>query len=381
MPSSGAMPALPPGFRFHPTDEELIVHYLMNQAASMACPVHIIAEVNIYKCNPWDLPAKALFGENEWYFFSPRDRKYPNGARPNRAAGSGYWKATGTDKAILSTPTSDNIGVKKALVFYRGKPPKGVKTDWIMHEYRLTGTASNSNSTKHVYKRQGSSMTMRLDDWVLCRIHKKSNDFNSSDHQQDQPEGSTVEQPEDIHENKSSEHPAAAEKNEQQASFQPMTMSMSKSCSLTDLLNTIDCAALSQLLLDGSSDMVADQPPAPPSPLIYPNPCQTLNYDANNNMPHAFEARLDHHVNNYNRLRRKRMMACSSATSFDDGNVQVTKKQLLPGDSSGSGFGGGYCNQQLAETSTAFQFQNSLLSHPFPMNQQLMLLNNHLQMQ
>jgi hypothetical protein len=50
------MPALPPGFRFHPTDEELIVHYLSRQAASMPCPVPIIAEVNIYKCNPWDLP-------------------------------------------------------------------------------------------------------------------------------------------------------------------------------------------------------------------------------------------------------------------------------------------------------------------------------------
>jgi len=47
---------LPAGFRFHPTDEELIVHYLMNQAASIPCPVPIIAEVNIYQWNPWDLP-------------------------------------------------------------------------------------------------------------------------------------------------------------------------------------------------------------------------------------------------------------------------------------------------------------------------------------
>ncbi|XP_027345518.1 NAC transcription factor 29-like isoform X2 [Abrus precatorius] len=126
---------LPPGFRFHPTDEELIVYYLCNQATSKPCPASIIPEVDIYKFDPWELPDKSEFGENEWYFFSPRDRKYPNGVRPNRATVSGYWKATGTDKAIYSG--SKHVGVKKSLVFYKGRPPKGVKTDWIMHEYRL----------------------------------------------------------------------------------------------------------------------------------------------------------------------------------------------------------------------------------------------------
>jgi hypothetical protein len=57
MPSATSrLPNLPAGFRFHPIDEELIVHYLMNQASSLPCPVPIIAEVNIYQCNPWDLP-------------------------------------------------------------------------------------------------------------------------------------------------------------------------------------------------------------------------------------------------------------------------------------------------------------------------------------
>lgn len=154
---------LPPGFRFHPTDEELIMYYLRNQTTSRPCPVSIIPEIDIYKFDPWELPEKAGFGENEWYFFSPRDRKYPNGARPNRAAVSGYWKATGTDKSIHSG--SKYVGVKKALVFYKGKPPKGIKTDWIMHEYRIM-----SDSTRQISRQNGS---MRLDDWVLCRIYKK----------------------------------------------------------------------------------------------------------------------------------------------------------------------------------------------------------------
>lgn len=80
---------------------------------------------------------KAHFGESEWFFFSPRDRKYPNGARPNRTAVSGYWKATGTDKPILTSNGSQFLGVKKTLVFYNGRAPKGIKTNWMMLEYRL----------------------------------------------------------------------------------------------------------------------------------------------------------------------------------------------------------------------------------------------------
>ncbi|KAJ0237116.1 NAC domain-containing protein [Hirschfeldia incana] len=172
--------SLPPGFRFHPTDEELILHYLRKKVSSLPVPVSVIADVDIYKSDPWDLPAKAPFGEKEWYFFSPRDRKYPNGARPNRAAASGYWKATGTDKLIVvpNGGVHEKIGIKKALVFYKGKPPKGVKTDWIMHEYRLAETLSpiRDGSLK------SKEYSMRLDDWVLCRIYKKSHTSLSPPH-------------------------------------------------------------------------------------------------------------------------------------------------------------------------------------------------------
>lgn len=96
----------------------------------------------IYCCHDFGA-GKANFGEKEWYFFSPRDRKYPNGSRPNRVAGSGYWKATGTDKII--TTEGRKVGIKKALVFYIGKAPKGTKTNWIMHEYRLLDASRKHN--------------------------------------------------------------------------------------------------------------------------------------------------------------------------------------------------------------------------------------------
>ena len=47
---------LPPGFRFHPTDEELVVHYLRRKVHSAPLPASIIPEVDVFKSDPWDLP-------------------------------------------------------------------------------------------------------------------------------------------------------------------------------------------------------------------------------------------------------------------------------------------------------------------------------------
>lgn len=79
----------------------------------------------------------AKLNANEWYFFSFRDRKYATGFRTNRATISGYWKATGKDRVVLDPMSEEVVGMRKTLVFYRNRAPNGIKTGWIMHEFRL----------------------------------------------------------------------------------------------------------------------------------------------------------------------------------------------------------------------------------------------------
>ncbi|CAI0381375.1 unnamed protein product [Linum tenue] len=170
---------LPPGFRFHPTDEELVVQYLKRKVYSFPLPASIIPEVDVCKSDPWDLPVVAGDLEQERYFFSTKEAKYPNGNRSNRATGSGYWKATGIDKQILASKGNYAAGMKKTLVFYRGKPPHGTRTDWIMHEYRLLNPETTTQANNNI-----STNQVRKKNWVLCRIFLKKRGANNKNEEE-----------------------------------------------------------------------------------------------------------------------------------------------------------------------------------------------------
>ncbi|ERN08799.1 NAC transcription factor NAM-B2 [Amborella trichopoda] len=154
---------LPPGFRFNPTDEELVLHYLIPKARHSTNTSNIITEIDIYKFDPWQLPSEAMVGEQHWYFFCPRKRRQVKGSRSNRPAISGYWMATGTDTPVLSG--SKRVGLRKDWEFYSGKAPRGSITYWTMHEYLIIDADDCTNS----------------EDWVLCHVYDKSCCSSSGD--------------------------------------------------------------------------------------------------------------------------------------------------------------------------------------------------------
>lgn len=114
----------------------------------------------------WIFAEKCKIGstpQNDWYFFSHKDKKYPTGTRTNRATAAGFWKATGRDKVIYSN--CKRIGMRKTLVFYKGRAPHGQKSDWIMHEYRLDDNTIDTNvSTDHLVT-STSKVLVRFNFW------------------------------------------------------------------------------------------------------------------------------------------------------------------------------------------------------------------------
>ncbi|CAI8603915.1 unnamed protein product [Vicia faba] len=150
-----------PGFRFHPTDEEILCFYLKRKlTGNLPSAFDHLAVIDIYKFEPWDLPSlsKLKTRDLEWYFFTVLDKKYGNSLRLNRATDRGYWKTTGKDRIIKNA--KDVVGMKKTLVYHSGRAPHGDRTNWVMHEYKMIDEA---------LARAGMQ-----DTYVICRVFEKS---------------------------------------------------------------------------------------------------------------------------------------------------------------------------------------------------------------
>ena len=49
-----------PGFRFHPTEEELVEFYLRRKVEGKRFNVELITFLDLYRYDPWELPGNCL---------------------------------------------------------------------------------------------------------------------------------------------------------------------------------------------------------------------------------------------------------------------------------------------------------------------------------
>ncbi|XP_031257127.1 NAC domain-containing protein JA2-like [Pistacia vera] len=143
---------MPTGFRFSPTDEELI-GILERKVHGQELPLHahFISETNVYGFDPQDLQwdHSMMATNSERYCFDLRT----NDSR--EVLGRGWWRATGHVKKIHIN--QHLVGCKRPLSFHRfldndRKRNKALKTNWIMYEYSISSTRS---------------------EWRICKIKHK----------------------------------------------------------------------------------------------------------------------------------------------------------------------------------------------------------------
>ncbi|KDP42805.1 hypothetical protein JCGZ_23747 [Jatropha curcas] len=141
---------VPHGFRFNPTDEELI-QILDKKASNQEMPLHFIIHANIYDNEPQHLQwsHSEAIGNDERYYYCKRE----NDSR--EVSGRGWWKATSHVKKVHVS--KDLIGYKRPLTFHKYKDQlknrnNAIKTNWIMHEYSLQSKETEWRLCKIKYK-------------------------------------------------------------------------------------------------------------------------------------------------------------------------------------------------------------------------------------
>ncbi|KAL1825650.1 hypothetical protein ACET3Z_012428 [Daucus carota] len=187
------MATFQPGFRFYPTEEELVSFYLSHrlQGHNQTDLDRVIPVVDIYDLEPSQLPnySGELCKEDkeQWFFFVPMHEREARGGRTNRTTASGYWKATGSPSYVYSSQNKV-IGVKKTMVYYRGKAPLGRKTRWKMNEYKaIEEQVIAGASTSCAAPRLRHEMS-------VCRVYVISGTFRAFDRR---PLGTAIMEPVD----------------------------------------------------------------------------------------------------------------------------------------------------------------------------------------
>ncbi|KAL4581510.1 hypothetical protein LXL04_006032 [Taraxacum kok-saghyz] len=149
-------PQMPIGYRFRPTDEEIIIHYLRPKVFSFPLPAAtaILHSHRLFLHHPSRLPGDP---KEKRYFFCKTSlhRPFSNPA--------GYWKPImNSYKFILAPGCNHPIGFKKCFVFYEICDHRRSRTPWILHQFRL------------LYP-----LAVKTGEWTVCSIHmsKKHKNF------------------------------------------------------------------------------------------------------------------------------------------------------------------------------------------------------------
>ncbi|KAG7955014.1 hypothetical protein I3843_11G049800 [Carya illinoinensis] len=165
---AGILTELPPGFRFMPTDQELVQHYLWKKELSIPVPGKVFQDIDAREL--YAKPPKSLVTfsreDREWYFFIYENEDSDDDVRTAKTRvvenGQGFWKSWQEEDDPIYDADGNVIAFKKNLTYFSCRSSKPKKTHWTMQEYRC-------NKGKGLKRKAG---------WVLSRM-KRGREYTS----------------------------------------------------------------------------------------------------------------------------------------------------------------------------------------------------------
>lgn len=128
LPSSCS--TLPPGFRFRPSEEELVGYFLKSKLCKISTAGVTIPELDLYKKEPSELAEmQTNYGTKDHYFFVQQTVV--------RTTPKGYWKCQKIDRLSKERGGESPIpALKSTFAYFEGQAPKGKATSWVLDEFR-----------------------------------------------------------------------------------------------------------------------------------------------------------------------------------------------------------------------------------------------------
>ncbi|PSR96614.1 Protein FEZ like [Actinidia chinensis var. chinensis] len=158
---------MPAGYRFVPTDQELVFHYLKKKDSRKPLPAQCIMEmdaISFYNQPPMILVGADLSRKKEWYFFVRGHEYYHGEKKKKQVVGnvSGFWRSIGEEDPIYNS-NGAVFAFKIYFTYFSGTLQKAKRTHWSMELYRLPVKCDAK---------------LQRDKWVLGRI-RRGQDYNS----------------------------------------------------------------------------------------------------------------------------------------------------------------------------------------------------------
>ncbi|KAB2053476.1 hypothetical protein ES319_A12G190800v1 [Gossypium barbadense] len=159
---------LPVGFRFLPTDVELVTHYLINKVIYNPFSSFIFQEINateLYTNSPKNF--------REWFFFIYMDMNIDNMHNKAIEKGGdelGFWQSIGDRKCVKDT-NGNILATKITFIYFSGSPSHRKKTHWRIDEFRLPIQFYTLHNSKKI---EGNNFT----EWAAGRL-ARGRDYTS----------------------------------------------------------------------------------------------------------------------------------------------------------------------------------------------------------